>query len=386
MSLTLPIEEMVRLRMSVRLGTDGRLTLNMQPILPSVASSSSSSGRLQSNLKLHFNGTADATGTLCLDIWAEDDVPFSSTSSVLTPSTTDPEPAQQLPMPQSDVAPGTMPFDPSTFSFGSGYGQATDLSNFSQSNLGALSGNQWFDQNIADIDMTDTLFCELASSQSNMLWPSQFDMTQRMPPYDADITGKDMSSIISPHVDDGQAIMDALFPTPPLTETSSPIPSTSTSCQSTPDTMATLPTIPEPSPDQENINHSHSDVDDSPLPASPASTLTEEQTQGSGVPGSTSRPFPCLEPGCTLRFTRKYTRKVHMETHTRAKQQRKSFVCGVAGCGECFSRKHDRLRHEVGKHGQECEWTCRQCGRFFSSQTTLERHMMDAGHRNERVQ
>lgn len=89
MSLTLPIEEMVRLRMSVRLGTDGRLTLNMQPILPSVAPSSSSSGRLQSNLKLHFNGTADATGTLCLDIWAEDDVPFSSTSSVLTPSTTD---------------------------------------------------------------------------------------------------------------------------------------------------------------------------------------------------------------------------------------------------------------------------------------------------------
>lgn len=81
-------------------------------------------------------------------------------------------------MPQSDVAAGTMPFDPSTFSFGSGYGQASDLSNFSQSNLGALSGNQWFDQNIADIDMTDTLFCELTSSQSNMLWPSQFDMTR----------------------------------------------------------------------------------------------------------------------------------------------------------------------------------------------------------------
>lgn len=94
---------------------------------------------------------------------------------------------------------------------------------------------------------------------------------------------------------------------------------------------------------------------------------------------SKPRPFPCFHPGCVRRFTRRYTRKVHMDTHSRTKP-RKSFLCTVEGCDEYFSRKHDRLRHEAGKHGKEGEWQCGKCGRCFSSQTTMERHMLNEGH------
>jgi hypothetical protein len=93
-----------------------------------------------------------------------------------------------------------------------------------------------------------------------------------------------------------------------------------------------------------------------------------------------ARPWPCLEPGCPKRFTRHYTRSVHMETHSRAKQERKTFPCRVAGCDEHFGRKHDRLRHEAGIHKLECEWTCKKCSRVFSSETTLEKHLSTSGH------
>ncbi|KAJ7622296.1 hypothetical protein FB45DRAFT_927455 [Roridomyces roridus] len=49
------------------------------------------------------------------------------------------------------------------------------------------------------------------------------------------------------------------------------------------------------------------------------------------------------------------------------------FRCTL-GCSLDFSRKHDRLRHEVAQHGRTCEWECEQCGRFFSSEGTLKKH------------
>lgn len=83
------------------------------------------------------------------------------------------------------------------------------------------------------------------------------------------------------------------------------------------------------------------------------------------------RRFPCLILGCTRRFTSQYTLKVHMEAHK--PKPRVSFPCTL-GCSERFSRQHDRLRHEVAKHGKVCEFLCDDCGRFFSSSKTLGNH------------
>jgi hypothetical protein len=83
------------------------------------------------------------------------------------------------------------------------------------------------------------------------------------------------------------------------------------------------------------------------------------------------RRFPCLILGCARRFTSQYTLKVHMEAHK--PKPRVSFPC-THGCSERFSRQHDRLRHEVAKHGRICEFLCDDCGRFFSSKKTLGNH------------
>lgn len=83
------------------------------------------------------------------------------------------------------------------------------------------------------------------------------------------------------------------------------------------------------------------------------------------------RRFPCLIIGCERRFTSQYTLKVHMEAHK--PKPRTSFPCTL-GCNERFSRQHDRLRHEVAKHGKVCEFSCDECGRFFSTRKTLGNH------------
>ncbi|KAG7447284.1 uncharacterized protein BT62DRAFT_948286 [Guyanagaster necrorhizus] len=86
---------------------------------------------------------------------------------------------------------------------------------------------------------------------------------------------------------------------------------------------------------------------------------------------SPRRRHPCLIPGCLRRFTSQYTLKAHMQAHK--PKPRVSFVCTL-GCGERFSRQHDRLRHEVAKHNKVCEFSCEACGRFFSMAKTLGNH------------
>lgn len=83
------------------------------------------------------------------------------------------------------------------------------------------------------------------------------------------------------------------------------------------------------------------------------------------------RRLPCLITGCIRRFTNQYTLKVHMEAHK--PKPRASFPCTL-GCAEHFSRQHDRLRHEVAKHGKICEFICNDCGRFFSTKKTMGNH------------
>ncbi|KAL1696333.1 hypothetical protein GGG16DRAFT_108445 [Schizophyllum commune] len=52
----------------------------------------------------------------------------------------------------------------------------------------------------------------------------------------------------------------------------------------------------------------------------------------------------------------------------------RNFPCTM-GCGEEFSRQHDRFRHEVLKHERSCRWVCDTCHKFFGSQKNLDRHV-----------
>jgi hypothetical protein len=96
------------------------------------------------------------------------------------------------------------------------------------------------------------------------------------------------------------------------------------------------------------------------------------QTQNSpGRQGAKRRRYPCNFAGCARRFTSRYTLRIHQEAHR--PKEKALFRCS-AGCTESFSRQHDRLRHEVSKHGKISDWVCRRCQRFFSSSRTLDRH------------
>ncbi|KAF9472722.1 hypothetical protein BDN70DRAFT_440644 [Pholiota conissans] len=115
-----------------------------------------------------------------------------------------------------------------------------------------------------------------------------------------------------------------------------------------------------------------SSLDGAEVKASPSRDASPMRTATEAVdPQASRRRFPCIIIGCDRRFTSQYTLKVHMEAHK--PKPRTSFPCTL-GCSERFSRQHDRLRHEVAKHGKVCEFLCDECGRFFSTKKTLGNH------------
>ncbi|KAF5376345.1 hypothetical protein D9757_008648 [Collybiopsis confluens] len=126
-------------------------------------------------------------------------------------------------------------------------------------------------------------------------------------------------------------------------------------------------------------NSSSSSCSSSPIPSSyeplqlPRRTHSPASSEASSqsVSSDYRRRFPCLIAGCSRRFTSQYTLKVHMEAH---KPKPKVYFPCTQGCSERFSRQHDRLRHEVAKHGKVCEFSCEDCGRFFSTAKTLGNH------------
>ncbi|KAF8957842.1 hypothetical protein BDZ97DRAFT_79063 [Flammula alnicola] len=139
-----------------------------------------------------------------------------------------------------------------------------------------------------------------------------------------------------------------------------PSPSTSMSL-STPDSRTTLPN--ESSPAENNLpDLDESSATSSPSPDTPAQLSTVQQRW---------RRVACLHPGCDRQFVSAHTRRIHMRTHE--PKARQYFPCTM-GCSEAFSRQHDRMRHEVTKHGRECKWSCKLCRRFFSFEKTLKNH------------
>ncbi|EIW81160.1 hypothetical protein CONPUDRAFT_165374 [Coniophora puteana RWD-64-598 SS2] len=83
--------------------------------------------------------------------------------------------------------------------------------------------------------------------------------------------------------------------------------------------------------------------------------------------------FPCLHDGCPRKFSSEYTLNLHMTTHQYRDKPKVRYPCEM-GCSETFSRQHDRLRHEVAKHGRMCQWFCSRCRRVFSRQSTRDKH------------
>ncbi|KAJ7626862.1 hypothetical protein FB45DRAFT_699385, partial [Roridomyces roridus] len=80
----------------------------------------------------------------------------------------------------------------------------------------------------------------------------------------------------------------------------------------------------------------------------------------------------CTYPSCKRVLTNPYTHQIHMRTHIRVPSP-KTFTCTL-GCGESFTRRHDRQRHEVALHGKKCKDVCAKCERSFASRQTLDRH------------
>ncbi|KAF7342369.1 Transcriptional regulator prz1 [Mycena venus] len=118
---------------------------------------------------------------------------------------------------------------------------------------------------------------------------------------------------------------------------------------------------------QDFTTAAHSPFTDSD--ASTPSTFSESPSPNPQPRGSPSK-LRCPSPSCTHHFTSKYT----LSKHTAAQDsQKKLFPCTL-GCTMRFSRKHDRLRHEVTQHGRICEWECSVCLGFFSSEATMRKH------------
>ncbi|KAJ7049041.1 hypothetical protein C8F01DRAFT_791610 [Mycena amicta] len=113
-------------------------------------------------------------------------------------------------------------------------------------------------------------------------------------------------------------------------------------------------------------------------PSSPSSSSSSSSPRSpASMPLRRKRPtsLRCPEPHCDRAFTSQYTLAKHVKAHER--KEKKYFPCSL-GCAMRFSRKHDRLRHEVTQHGRLCEWGCPICLGFFSSESTLNKHKCKA--------
>lgn len=105
-----------------------------------------------------------------------------------------------------------------------------------------------------------------------------------------------------------------------------------------------------------------------PPPNSPA--YSSRASSPDLADSDSGRPFKRLKSQASSRIMKNKRAK---ESSPRTKP-RTNFPCSFAGCLEAFSRKHDRMRHEVIQHSRRCEWSCDQCRKFFSTEKTLAKH------------
>ncbi|KAJ7077614.1 hypothetical protein C8R44DRAFT_896213 [Mycena epipterygia] len=357
MSLTLPIEAMSRLQVSFKVCLpDGRFSFDMAP------NPTPCSPRIN-DLKLHFHGIHDETGGVTFTVWV---------SGLETNSD------NRIAPENSDMSHPRHSYTPS-----SNYRDT-----LSESNPGFVPAPTIVPPAVLPLGESASIrdVCAEDIGLHSTTTPSADDprdpISELMDIFDDDdpyMTGW-------PFLDGAPQYSDTTYMhmTSPLVERR-------------PNTPPPLPTpyIPSPAPaclsfvavadmgpdattsvNTDNDTPSSTQSDPSPAP-SPSNSSPCDPGPSSQTPSDPSRPFKCLHADCPLWFKRLYTRRVHMNTHLPGAGRDRHFPCTFAGCSMKFSRKHDRLRHEVGNHGMGTEWKCAPCNKFFSSQTTLERHYLD---------
>ncbi|KAF9573868.1 hypothetical protein EC968_007825 [Mortierella alpina] len=98
-----------------------------------------------------------------------------------------------------------------------------------------------------------------------------------------------------------------------------------------------------------------------------------KKASGSSKKKTATKRFSCIHPGCERQFARLYNLHTHEKTHDPL--QVRPFVCSVVECSKRFSRKHDLQRHEASVHKGERNYGCPTCGKPFSRQDGLRRHL-----------
>ncbi|KAJ6617015.1 hypothetical protein B0H10DRAFT_1948699 [Mycena sp. CBHHK59/15] len=345
----MPIHEFTRLRLVAKLNKSGNIALSFKPL---EGTTEPPKDLITPNLSLHFDRTCE-DGVAELSVYVSGgsstpcptnaiDVPINSQSRASPSSESSVNaPAGRAPAEQLDpIWPANL-FEPQTFqSRSKDHSIFAPLSDSEPSRPGIMSSmDQLFrdEHDIGEHDIGEYDFDALCSTYDGARtmsatggWPDANALTQ----YAVDSQSASPASTFLSLPDRPGSSTDG-FSFPPH-EFHPP-------SQSSPSTSST--------------------DDDSPAPLGSDSSYRLQDKR---------HKYPCLHRGCKRKFTDEYIREIHMVTHqTKAKP---TFPCTFPICPEVFSRKHDRLRHEVTQHGKQCEWICHKCRKFFASEKTLTKH------------
>ncbi|KAJ7510812.1 hypothetical protein B0H11DRAFT_2215552 [Mycena galericulata] len=325
MSLTLPIHALAAMRVSIKIGPEGTLAFDMIHTSGQEISVVELDG-----MKLHLHSVADPTG-VTLSLFLSGQPTQNESLGVACNLNSQPVSCSDPPITEFafPISPGLSDVD--FFSDASGVETCDPLPADMQ--LGSFDPPQAFD-----------VFEILQSLESQV-----FDVYHSQ----SNTNGPDLS----------------LSASTPASGSEHPIFDFSPSAESTASYLHTPPYLTPPeeilSPRVSSMAEASLESSGSASPAAPVS--------GTPLPRlPSSRPdLCCPAPSCGRSFTSKYTLSKHTQTHLR--KTHPSFTCSM-GCNLEFSRRHDRLRHEVKQHARVCEWECKACLGFFSSKMTLKKH------------